>query len=134
MSAMPEEDRRRFADREAWPWWKRLGSGAHKVCIQPWLDAQGNGSIPAVLSGLLGLAISYRLVSFPSVGWPEAWIVFSCFVGVAVYEAAMTVARLNPERLLELAASRMGVGDVGHAPAANAPHQWAAGEPDEGVM
>lgn len=100
-------------DREPWPWWKKLGLGLHKIAIQPWLDAQGNGSIPAVLSGMLGFAVTYRLLTFPSVGWPEAWIVFSCFVGVAVYEAAMTVARLNPEKLLEIVTSKMGVGEVG---------------------
>ena len=102
------------AEREPWPWWRRLGIGVHKVAVQPWLDAQGNGSIPAVLSGLLGGAIAYRLVTFAgSIGWPEAWIVFSCFLGVAVYEAAMTVARLNPEKLLDLFASKLGVGEVG---------------------
>ncbi len=79
------------------------------------MDAQGNGSIPAVLTGLLGFAVAYRLIRFPSEpGWPIAWIVFSAFVGIPLYEAAMTVARLNPEKLLDVVVSKMGVGDVGH--------------------
>lgn len=110
--------KRRYEDRKPWPWWRRrlhaFAIGIQKVFVQPWLDAQGNGSIPAWIAAGVGGAEVYRLVAYPTApGWPDAFIVFSAFVGVAVYEAAMTVARLNPERLLEIVTSRMGIGDVG---------------------
>jgi hypothetical protein len=85
------------------------------MVVVPFLDAKGDGSMPAWLSFGVGLAIVHRLWGPTPVGWPEAIMVFCAFVGVAIYEAAMTVARVNPERLLDMILARMGIGDVGNA-------------------
>jgi hypothetical protein len=98
--------------REVWPWWRRFTAkvavGLRKLLIEPLLDHKGNGSIPAWLSLGLGAAMIYRLVAKVPVGWPDAWIVFACFIGVALYEAALTLARTDPGALFDKATSPFG--------------------------
>ncbi len=90
--------------------------------ILPFMDAKGEGSMPAWLSFGIGIAIIHRLWGPTPVGWPEGIMVFCAFVGVAIYEAAMTVARVNPERLIDMILARIRVGDVGAA--AQIPSDW----------
>lgn len=96
-------------------------SWIYRFLIHPFLDAKGYGSMPAWAVFAILAAMVLRLMPhqdtnggwfFAPVGWPEAFIVFSTFLGIPLYEAAMTLARLNPEKLLELISSRLGVGDV----------------------
>ncbi len=86
---------------------------AYKFFVAPFLDAKGDGSMPAWMAFWIVAAMVVRLWSNAPIGWPDAFVVFFAFLGIPLYEAAMTVARLNPERLLELIASRLGIGEVG---------------------
>lgn len=95
--------RQPWSERERW--WYRF-------FISPFLDAQGDGSMPAWMAFALLCAMIYRIVTNAPIGWPDAFIVAFAFIGIPIYEAAMTVARLNPERLLDLVWARMGIGDV----------------------
>lgn len=117
----------------------------YRFCVHPFLDAKGYGSMPAW--GMFGLLLTMCARLWPreingtvfltTAGWPDAFIVFFAYVGVAVYEAAMTVARLDPVRLLEIVAGKLGVGDVGNqapvVPAVDvdAPHEWATADKRE---
>lgn len=97
----------RARGREVWPWWRRavtkVTTGFRKLLVEPLLDHKGNGSIPAWLSLGLGGAMIYRLVKLAPTGWPDAWIVFACFIGVALYEAALTLAQRDPGQLFDKA-------------------------------
>ncbi len=69
--------------------------------------------MPAWMAAGIAWAMIVRMKSPTPLGWPDAFIVFFAFLGIPLYEAAMTVARMNPEHLLDLIASRLGVGEVG---------------------
>ncbi len=100
-------ERRQWSIREFW---------LFRFFIAPFLDAQGDGSMPAWMAFGIAWAMISRMGSNAPLGWPDAFIVFFAFLGIPLYEAAMTVARLNPEKLLDLVVSRMGVGEVANVP------------------
>ena len=141
-------ERKRPDGRGIWPWWRRIpfrfGMWAYGFFVGPFLTADGKkASHSAILIAALGVVECLRLLPQDGpgemrlvtvIGWPDAFVVFVLVFGRALDKAMNTVADRNPEKLVEMVLSRMGVGDVAQAAQPFVPNQWRDGDPDAGII
>lgn len=103
----------------------RLAIWFYEFFVHPFLmmypDGTMGGSMPAWMAFGIIVAMIERLAPYRSadghlvvapIGWPDAFIVLFAFLGVPLYEAAVSLARSNPQALLHEVLERFGVGEV----------------------
>ena len=128
-------ERKRPDGRGIWPAWKRV-----LVRVGRWLydlgpaclltkheDGTIGGSMTRWAVLIFTFVMALRLIPLPEgwhvapMGWPETFALFFVLYALALNDALTTVARQNPEKLVESLLSRMGVGSAGGGSSAYSP-------------
>lgn len=118
-------DRRRYSEREPWPWWKRatVGTGrwSFNLLIGPFLTKLPDGTVQASMTRVAVAAFTvvecFRLLPqngpgemrlVPVIGWADAFLAF-CVLFALPIDAAMSKAK--PQEVLGLLGRMRGQGD-----------------------
>ena len=109
------EERREWAARAPWPWWKRWPMAVLKFAFGMFVTKHEDGTIgpswTAIFGGALLIVLIERLP--PNPPWSYVFLVFATLYVKPINDAMKAVAKRNPEKIVDALLSRMGAGGDG---------------------